>query len=172
MSRRRTERPASSPYITPEGAKTLNEEFDHLWNVDRPKVAEAVRIAAAQGDRSENADYQYGKRRLREIDDRVEFLDKRLREVTIIDPATSHAEPGVVCFGAWVRLEDPDGLETLYRIVGPDEFDVERGYISMDSPVGRVLLGREEGSEVVVKRPKGDIEYVIAEVSRTPLAAD
>jgi transcription elongation factor GreB len=169
MSRKRTERPSGSPYITPEGAQMLSKELDHLWNVDRPKVAEAVRIAAAQGDRSENADYQYGKRRLSEIDRRVEFLDKRLKEVTIVDPDTGRGEAGKVCFGAWMRLEDPDGNQTIYRIVGPDEFDVSKGYISMDSPVGRALLGREQGSEVVVKRPKGTVEYVILEVSRSPL---
>ena len=169
MSRKRTERPPSSPYITPEGAQALSEEFDQLWNVERPKVAEAVRIAAAQGDRSENADYQEGKRRLREIDSRVEFLDKRLKELTIIDPATSRGEENKVCFGAWMRLKDEEGLETIYRIVGPDEFDVSKGYISMDSPVGRALLGREEGSAVTVKRPKGDVEYEIVEVSRTPI---
>jgi len=169
MSRKRTERPANSPYITPEGARALSEEFDKLWNVERPKVAEAVRIAAALGDRSENADYQYGKRRLREIDSRVEFLDKRLKTVTIIDPATSRGDEGKVCFGAWIRLEDEEAVETIYRIVGPDEFDVSKGYISMDSPVGRALLGREEGSAVVVKRPKGDVKYEIVEVSRTPL---
>jgi transcription elongation factor GreB len=168
MSRKRTERPPSSPYITPEGAKKLNDEFDHLWNVDRPRVAEAVRIAAANGDRSENADYQYGKQRLREIDSRVEFLDKRLKELTIVDPVTSNAPEGVVTFGAWIRLEDGDGEETIYRIVGPDEFDASQGFISMDSPVGRALLGKEEGSEVLVKRPKGNIEYTIAEVSRRP----
>jgi len=169
MSRKRTERPPNSPYITPEGAKALSEEFDKLWNDERPKVAEAARIAAAQGDRSENADYQYAKRRLREIDSRVEFLDKRLKDLTIIDPATSHGDPGKVCFGAWIRLEDEAGVETIYRIVGPDEFDVSKGYISMDSPVGRALLGREEGSSVVVKRPKGNVEYEIVEVSRTEL---
>ena len=111
MSRKRTERPPNSPYITPEGAQALNEEFDKLWNVERPKVAEAVRIAAAQGDRSENADYQYGKRRLREIDSRVEFLDKRLKALTIIDPATSRGDEGKVCFGVWIRLEDGEGEE-------------------------------------------------------------
>lgn len=169
MSRKRTERPPGSPYITPEGAQALSEEFDYLWNVDRPRVAEAVRIAAALGDRSENADYQYGKRRLNEIDSRVEFIDKRLKELTIIDPDTGHGEEGKVCFGSWMRLEDEQGEETIYRIVGPDEFDLSKGYISMDSPVGRALLGREEGSEVVVKRPKGDVEYVIVEVSRSPL---
>ena len=169
MSRKKTERPATSPYITPEGAQALNEEFDQLWRVERPKVAEAVRIAAAQGDRSENADYQYGKRRLREIDSRVEFLDRRLKALTIIDPATSRGAEGKVCFGAWIRLEDEEGIETIYRIVGPDEFEVSKGYISMDSPLGRALLGREEGSELVVKRPKGDKLYVIQEVSRSPL---
>ncbi len=168
MSRKRTERPPSSPYITPEGAKKLNDEFDHLWNVDRPRVAEAVRIAAAHGDRSENADYQYGKQRLREIDTRVEFLDQRLKELTIVDPATSAAPEGRVTFGAWIRLEGGDGEETIYRIIGPDEFDVSRGFISMDSPVGRALLGKEEGSEILVKRPKGDIAYTIVEVSLKP----
>ncbi len=170
MSRKRTERPAGSPYITPEGAQALNQEFDHLWRVERPKVAEAVRVAAALGDRSENADYQYGKRRLSEIDSRVEFLDKRLKELTIIDPDTGRGEAGKVCFGAWMRLEDEAGVETIYRIVGPDEFDVSRGYISMDSPVGRALLGRPEGSDVVVKRPKGDAKYEIIEVSLSPLS--
>ena len=168
MSRKRTERPPGSPYITPEGAKQLNDEFDTLWNVDRPKVAEAVRIAAAQGDRSENADYQYGKQRLREIDTRVEFLDRRLKELKIVDPVTTTGEEGRVTFGAWIRLEDEDGEETVYRIVGPDEFDPARGLISMDSPVGRALLGKAEGSDVLVRRPKGDIEYTIVEVSRTP----
>jgi transcription elongation factor GreB len=168
MSRKRSERPPGSPYITPEGAKKLSAEFDYLWNVDRPRVAEAVRIAAAQGDRSENADYQYGKARLREIDTRVEFLDKRLKALTIVDPETSTGREGRVTFGVWIRLEDGDGEETIYRIVGPDEFDVSRGFISMDSPVGRALLGKEEGSTVLVKRPKGDIEYTIVEVSRTP----
>ena len=168
MSRKRSERAPSSPYITPEGAKKLSAEFDYLWNVDRPKVAEAVRIAAAQGDRSENADYQYGKARLREIDTRVEFLDKRLKALTIVDPETSTGQEGRVTFGAWIRLEDGDGEETIYRIVGPDEFDLSRGFISMDSPVGRALLGKEEGSAVLVKRPKGDIDYTIVEVSRTP----
>jgi transcription elongation factor GreB len=167
MSRKRTERPPGSPYITPEGARKLNDEFDYLWNVDRPRVAEAVRIAAAQGDRSENADYQYGKQRLREIDTRVEFLDRRLKELKIVDPVTTTGEEGRVTFGAWIRLEDEDGEETLYRIVGPDEFDPAQGYISMDSPVGRALLGKEAGSDVRVRRPKGDIEYTIVEVSRT-----
>lgn len=92
-----------------------------------------------------------------------------MKELTIIDPDTGRGEAGKVCFGAWMRLEDDAGVETIYRIVGPDEFDVSRGYISMDSPVGRALLGREEGSEVVVKRPKGDVEYVIVEVSLSPL---
>ena len=168
MSRKRTERPPSSPYITPEGARALSAEFDHLWNVDRPKVADAVRIAAAQGDRSENADYQEGKRRLREIDQRAEFLDQRLKELTVVDPATSHSKEGVVCFGAWMRLEDREGAPHVYRIVGPDEFDVSKGAISMDSVLGRAVLGREVGAEVVVKRPKGAMEYLIVEVSWFP----
>ncbi len=172
MSRKRQERPPQSAYITPEGYRALREELDHLWNVERPKVTEAVTVAAAQGDRSENADYQYGKRRLREIDSRVEFLDKRLKALQVVDPLLSRIQEGKVFFGVWVRLEDEEGNCVVYRIVGPDEFDAAAGKISMDSPVGKALLHKEEGDEVRVKRPKGDIGYTIVEVSHHPLSAD
>ena len=122
MVRRRTERPPKSIYITPEGFRALQKELDTLWNVERPKVTEAVTVAAAMGDRSENAEYQYGKRRLREIDARVEYLDQRLKVLQVVD-AASRIREGKVYFGAWVKLEDAEGEVVIYRIVGPDEFD-------------------------------------------------
>jgi len=169
MSRRKTPRAPQSPYITPEGFRRLSEEMDHLWNVERPKVTEAVTVAAAQGDRSENADYQYGKRRLREIDSRVEFLDKRLKMLKVVDGTAERRAEAKVFFGAWVKLEDGEGNPLIYRIVGPDEFDVALGLISMDSPVGRALMHKEEGDEVLVQRPRGDIAYTILEVSFEPI---
>jgi transcription elongation factor GreB len=162
MSRRRPPAAPRTAYITPEGEKGLRDELDRLWNRERPRVTQEVADAAAQGDRSENAEYIYGKKRLREIDARVRFLTKRLDELTVV--RDTPASDGKVYFGAWVRLEDDAGEELVYRIVGPDEFDVEAGRISVDSPVGRALLGREEGDEVVVRRPKGDAVYTILEV--------
>ena len=146
-------------YITPEGAKKLRAELDQLWTVERPRVTQEVADAAAQGDRSENAEYIYGKLRLREIDRRVRFLSKRLDEVTVVSEAPS--DPKRVFFGAWVMLEDDDGDEVEYRIVGPDESDIDKGFISMEAPVARALLGKREGDEVTVNRPKGDISYTI-----------
>ena len=162
MSRRRTERPPRSRYITPDGQRKLQEEFDHLWLDERPRVTREVSEAAAQGDRSENAEYIYGKKRLREIDSRLEFLTKRLDELTVVIP--EDRGDGKVYFGAWVTLEDEEGEEVRYQIVGPDEFDVETRRISMDSPVGRALLGKSEGDEVTVTRPKGDAVFEIVEV--------
>ena len=149
-------------YITPDGAKKLRAELDHLWTVERPRVTQEVSDAAAQGDRSENAEYIYGKRRLREIDRRVRFLSKRLDDVIIVnEPPTDSSR---VFFGAWVTLEDEDGAEVTYRIVGPDESNVEKGWISMEAPVAKALLGKRDGDEVTVKRPKGDITYTIVGV--------
>ncbi len=162
MSRRRAPRPPRSPYITAAGERRLQEEYDHLWTRERPKVTREVADAAAQGDRSENAEYIYGKKRLREIDSRLEFLNKRLDEVEVVVP--QDRGDGRVYFGAWVRLEDEQGEETEYQIVGPDEFDVETRRISMDSPVGRALLGKRQGDEVVVRRPKGDAVFEVLEV--------
>jgi transcription elongation factor GreB len=146
-------------YITPEGAKRLRAELDQLWTVERPRVTQEVADAAAQGDRSENAEYIYGKRRLREIDRRVRFLSKRLDEITIVDEPPSDA--GRVFFGAWVTVEGDDGEEHCYRIVGADESDLERGCISIDSPVARALLGKREGDDVLVRVPRGDVTYTI-----------
>jgi transcription elongation factor GreB len=147
-------RPRSgSKYATPEGARRLRAELDELWLVERPAVTRAVAEAAAQGDRSENAEYIYGKRRLREIDRRVRFLRERLDGLTVV----SHppADRGRVFFGAWVTIEDGDGRVRRHRIVGPDEFDREPGYISMDSPLGRALLGRRVGDAIDVALPAG-----------------
>jgi len=144
--------PVKKSYITPEGAKKLRAELEQLWTVERPRVTQEVADAAAQGDRSENAEYIYGKRRLREIDRRVRFLSKRLDDLTIVnEPPT---DPKRVFFGAWVTLEDEDGTEVTYRIVGPDESNVEKGWISMEAPVAKALLGKRDGDEVTVRRPK------------------
>src|SRR5690348_13652814 len=157
---------ARKAYITPEGAKRLRAELDQLWTVERPRVTQEVADAAAQGDRSENAEYIYGKRRLREIDRRVRFLAKRLDELVVVTEAPGDASR--VFFGAWVTLEDEDGEEVTYRIVGPDESDVDKGWISMDAPVARALLGKRDGDEVTVRRPKGDITYTITAVRYSP----
>jgi transcription elongation factor GreB len=162
MSRRPTPRPPRSRYITPAGEKRLQEEYDQLWTRERPKVTREVADAAAQGDRSENAEYIYGKKRLREIDSRLEFLNKRLDEVEVVVP--QDRGDGRAYFGAWVKLENEQGEEIEYQIVGPDEFDVGTGRISMDSPVGKALLGKSQGDEVLVQRPKGDAVFEILEV--------
>jgi transcription elongation factor GreB len=162
MARRPLPRPPRSACITPAGEQRLQQEYQRLWSVERPKVAREVGEAAAQGDRSENAEYIYGKRRLREIDSRLEFLSQRLDEVRVIEPEDQR--DGVVRFGAWVRLAGEDGGSVEYQIVGPDEFDVEAGRISMDSPFGKALLGKCCGDEVVVRRPKGDAVFEITGV--------
>lgn len=162
MSRRRAPAPPRSRYITPEGEQRLREEYDRLWSHERPKVTREVAEAAALGDRSENAEYIYGKKRLREIDGRLEFLNRRLDELQVVVPRDRG--DGRVYFGAWVRLEDESGDEIEYQIVGPDEIEVGAGRISMDSPVGRALLGKSCGDEVVVRRPKGDAVFEILAV--------
>lgn len=146
-------RPRSSKYATPEGARRLREELDALWLVERPAVTKAVAEAAAMGDRSENAEYIYGKRRLREIDRRVRFLRQRLDGLKVV--AGPPPDRSRAFFGAWVTLEDVDGRARRHRIVGPDEFDRESGYLSMDAPLGRALLGRRVGDEVEVALPGG-----------------
>ena len=149
----RTKPRPGSKYATPEGARRLRAELDELWRVERPAVTRAVAEAAAMGDRSENAEYIYGKRRLREIDRRVRFLRGRLDGLIIVSQPPS--DRGRVFFGAWVTVEDEGGASRRHRIVGPDEFDREPGYISMDSPLGRALLGRRVGDEVGVALPAG-----------------
>lgn len=162
-TRYRPPQPKSSGYITPDGARKLRNELDQLWRVERPRVTQEVADAAAQGDRSENAEYIYGKRRLREIDRRVRFLTKRLDDVTVVsEPPKDRSR---VFFGAWATVEDEDGETARYRIVGADELDAEKGYISIDSPMARALLGKREGDDVMVKRPKGDAVMTVVEVS-------
>jgi len=146
MGRFRQTEPPGSQYITPAGARRLRDELEQLWRVERPQVTQAVSAAAAQGDRSENAEYTYGKKRLREIDRRVRFLRKRLEGMVVVDRAPS--DSGRVFFGAWVSLQTDEGATLRYRIVGPDEFDREPGYISMDAPLARALLGKRLDDEV------------------------
>lgn len=162
MGRFRTTPPAASKYVTVAGAQRLRAELEQLWRQERPRVTEAVAAAAAQGDRSENAEYTYGKRRLREIDRRVRFLRRRLEGMVVVDQPP--ADPGRVYFGAWVELEAEDGARTRYRIVGPDEFDMAPGYISMDSPLGKTLLRRRIDEEITVTTPAGDRIYVIVSI--------
>jgi transcription elongation factor GreB len=162
MSRRPTPRPPRSPLITALGKQRLEQEYQRLWSVERPRVAREVGEAAALGDRSENAEYIYGKRRLREIDSRLEFLSRRLDELRVVAP--EDLGDGVVRFGAWVQLAGDGAAGVEYQIVGPDEFDVEAGRISMDSPLGRALLGKCRGDEVMVRRPKGDAVFEITGV--------
>jgi transcription elongation factor GreB len=140
-----------------------------LWHEERPRVTAAVAEAAAQGDRSENAEYTYGKKRLHEIDRRVRFLRKRLDGMTIVDPlAAGRRDAGRVYFGAWVQIEEPDGRQRWHRIVGPDEFDMADDYISMDSPLGRSLLGRRIDDEVTVALPTGVKTLTIAAIRYGP----
>ena len=150
-------------YITPEGERALREELRYLWKEKRPEVTQAVRDAAALGDRSENAEYIYGKKQLREIDRRVRFLTKRLDELTVVDRLPD--DTGRVFFGAWVTLEDDDGQTRSYRLVGPDEFDLSKGYLSIDAPLARALLGRRLDEEIEFRAPDGLMNYVIVDIS-------
>ncbi len=156
MGRYRTPTRRGSNYITSEGEKRLREELKYLWKVKRPQVTQAVQEAAAQGDRSENAEYIYGKKQLREIDRRVRFLDKRLDEITVVHRAP--ADRSKVFFAAWVSLLDEEDQEHRYRIVGPDEIDLDQGMISIDSPMAQALLKKALGDEVEVRTPSG-IKY-------------
>jgi transcription elongation factor GreB len=169
MRKRATPYPRSSAYITPEGEKALRDELNYLWRVKRPQVTQAVSEAAALGDRSENAEYIYGKKQLREIDRRVRFLRKRLDELVVVREKPRDRER--VYFGAWVRLGDEAGNTVEYRIVGPDEFDLARGQISMDSPMGRALMKKTAGDEITVERPDSQAVYEVLEISYEPFGA-
>ncbi len=159
MTRYRKPQAPGSRYATPEGAKRLRDELDELWRVQRPQVTRAVQEAAAQGDRSENAEYTYGKRQLREIDRRVRFLRKRLEGLVVVSrPPDDRSR---VFFGAWVTVEDERGAESEFRIVGPDELDPARRFVSMDSPLARALLGRRADDEVTIEVPGGRKTYVV-----------
>ncbi len=168
MGRYRPPRHRGSTYITPEGEQALRAELHHLWKVERPLVTQTVHEAAKNGDRSENGDYIYGKRRLREIDSRVRFLNKRLDELTVVDRPPANTEK--VYFGAWVALEDEDGEEQRWRIVGPDEFDLGAGKLSVDSPLARALLGKGLDDEVTVVSPNGERQLWITDLRYSPFS--
>lgn len=144
-------------YITREGAKRLQGELLHLRSRERPPVVQQVADAAAQGDRSENAEYIYGKKRLREIDRRIHWLTKRLESAIVVEPTARN----VAYFGAYVEVEDDQGKRTTYRIVGEDEIDAARGHVSWRSPMGRALLRRRAGDVIQVHRPSGSAELKI-----------
>ena len=153
---------AKSNYITRRGWNELDQELKFLWKEERPKVTQAVSDAAALGDRSENAEYIYGKRRLREIDRRVRFLTKRLEVLQIVD--YNPKQEGKIFFGAWVELEDEEGKTKQYRIVGCDEFAPAKNWISIDSPVARALIGKTLDDEVRVETPSGFITLYVNKI--------
>ena len=161
MPRYRPPQPKSSPYITPEGYSRLQQEQKALWT-RRTEVTRALSAAAAEGDRSENAEYIYRKKELRGIDRQIRYLQKRLPELKVVN--TIPDNPRQVFFGAWVTLEDATGKSHGYRIVGPDEIDTRKEYISIDSPMARALLKKNLDDEVIVKTPKGAMHYWITAV--------
>ena len=163
MSRYRPPAPKSSPHITPAGQSELQRELKYLWKEKRPAVTKKVAEAAAQGDRSENADYIYGKRQLREIDRRIAYLSKRLDVLVVVDRAPPAVDK--VFFGAWVTVEDGAGKEHCYRLVGADEFDAEPEYISIDSPMARALLGKSVDDEVVLQLGDSQQEFVVLDIA-------
>jgi transcription elongation factor GreB len=150
-------------YLTPEGAKKLADELNRLASVERPRVVQEVADAAAQGDRSENAEYIYGKKKLREIDRRIRFLTKRLDSAVVVRPG--EVDDSVVRFGARVEVRDENGKQSRYFLVGPDEADPAAGKLSFQSPIGRALMKRKVGDVVTVVRPMGEIEIEILTIS-------
>lgn len=162
MSRFRPPQPKASPYISQEGYSALQQEQKTLW-ARRAEVTRALSAAAAEGDRSENAEYIYRKKELRGIDRRIRYLQKRLPELKVVDSVPDN--PQQVFFGAWVTLENESGEEQTYRIVGSDEFDTHKFYISMDSPMARALLKKTVADEVIVETPKGAVHYWITAVA-------
>ncbi|PCI08776.1 MAG: transcription elongation factor GreB [Gammaproteobacteria bacterium] len=166
MGRYRPPQPVGSKYITAQGHQRLTEEHDYLWKKKRPEVTRILSEAAAEGDRSENAEYIYRKKELREIDARVRFLRKRLENMVIVDRTPKDTDK--IYFGAWVTIEDNDGNEKTYRVVGSDEFDAKLGYISMDSPMGKALLSKSLDDEINIsvetKEGTKSISYIINEI--------
>jgi len=163
MGRYRPPRPKSSPYITGEGAAKMRAELRQLWKVERPQVTQVVHEAAKNGDRSENGDYIYGKRRLREIDSRVRYLTKRLEDATIVEDKPRDLSK--VFFAAWVTVEDEEtGEEQTYRLVGADEIDPKLNWISIDSPMAQALIGKTLDDEAHVKTPAGDRCFIVTEI--------
>lgn len=162
MARYRPPQAPSSPYITPAGYEALQQELKGLWQ-RRAEVTQALSAAAAEGDRSENAEYIYRKKELREIDRRIRYLQKRMPDLQVV--GAPPADRSRVYFGAWVRVEDDSGEMRVYRIVGADELDPRRGHISLDSPLARALLKKALDDEVTVNTPSGERRYYVAEIS-------
>ncbi|UCC56045.1 MAG: transcription elongation factor GreB [Gammaproteobacteria bacterium] len=161
MGRYRAPAPKSSPYITRPGYEALQAELKDLWK-RRTGVTRALAAAAAEGDRSENAEYIYRKKELREIDRRVRYLQTRLPELKVVSEPPTDRER--VFFGAWVTLEDEAGQECVYRIVGADEFDPAKGWISMDSPMAKAMMQKALDDEITVESPEGKFDYLITDV--------
>ncbi len=161
MSRYRPPAPKKSPYISVSGFEHLQQELKQRWQL-RKEVTIALSAAAAEGDRSENAEYIYRKKQLREIDYRIRYLQKRLPELTIVDSPPTHTEQ--VFFGAWVTLEDEQGESHRYRIMGPDELDPGKGIISIDSPVAQALMKKKVDDEIKVQTPMGEQYYNIVDI--------
>lgn len=162
MGRWRPAPPKSSPHITATGHDALQRELKDLWN-ERREVVAALAAAAAEGDRSENAEYIYRKKQLREMDRRIRYLQKRLPELKVVRDAPQDVSK--VFFGAWVTLEDERGEEKTLRIVGADEIDPARGWISVDSPMARALLGKQVDDDVRVATPEGEREFFVIGVA-------
>lgn len=162
MGRFRTSQKPGSPYITPEGHQRLKKELDELWRIKRPQVTRIVAAAAAQGDRSENADYIYGKKQLAEIDRRVRYLRKRLGVLVVVKDKPENQQQ--IYFGAWVQLRNQQGQKQVYRLVGCDELDNSTEYISIDAPLAKALLGKSINDQITVDLPKGTEQFVIVDV--------
>ena len=162
MSRWRPAAAASTAVITPDGHRRLKDKLDELWRLRRPEVVRALAAAAAEGDRSENAEYTYRKKQLGEIDRRVRYLSKRLQNLRVLD--TVPTDPSAIFFGAWFRIEDERGDEHEYRIVGPDETDAALGWISVDSPLARAALKRRVDDEFEAELPGGRMRFAVVAV--------
>ena len=161
MGRYRPPAPRSSPYITAAGYQALADELQALWQ-RRSGVTRALAAAAAEGDRSENAEYIYRKKELREIDRRIRYLQKRLPDLKVVSDPPSDTDR--IFFGASVTLEDTDGVQSVYRIVGADEFDPARGWISIDSPMSGALLGKSADDDISVETPAGIVHFTVIDV--------
>ena len=162
MSRWRPPPPHSTAIISREGYERLRAELDELWKHKRPEVVAALAAAAAEGDRSENAEYTYRKKQLGQIDRRVRYLSKRLPSLKVVDAKPS--DDSAVFFGAWITIEDDDGKATRHRIVGPDETDAKAGHISIDSPLARAALKKRKGDAFEVALPSGTATFVLIEI--------
>jgi transcription elongation factor GreB len=162
MGRWRAPAEKSSPYITPEGAQTMKAELAELWSLRRRDVVPALSAAAAEGDRSENAEYIYRKKQLAEIDRKIRYFSKRLDVMKVVEQLPANQDK--IYFGAWVDVEDGQGTQQRYRIVGADETSASKGYISIDSPMARALIGRTLGDSVKLRLPDGLVELEVVAV--------